>query len=125
MAPQAQIDPKLAERKDEGLKPSEEVQKPGKHGPRKRVSQACDRCRSRKDKCDGKKPVRIPDIYHCLDGLGHWSCGKAFFHMHVLSSSGIILERSAVLIKDCCMLGSTVPDSALLMFQQDLGHWQT
>jgi hypothetical protein len=25
--------------------------------PRKRVSQACDRCRSRKDKCDGKKPV--------------------------------------------------------------------
>lgn len=27
-----------------------------KQGPRKRVSQACDRCRSRKDKCDGKKP---------------------------------------------------------------------
>ena len=26
-------------------------------GPRKRVSQACDRCRSRKDKCDGKKPA--------------------------------------------------------------------
>jgi hypothetical protein len=25
--------------------------------PRKRVSQACDRCRSRKDKCDGAKPV--------------------------------------------------------------------
>lgn len=25
--------------------------------PRKRVSQACDRCRSRKDKCDGKRPV--------------------------------------------------------------------
>lgn len=29
-----------------------------KQAPRKRVSQACDRCRSRKDKCDGKKPVR-------------------------------------------------------------------
>ena len=28
-----------------------------KQGPRKRVSQACDRCRSRKDKCDGKKPT--------------------------------------------------------------------
>lgn len=27
-----------------------------KTGPRKRVSQACDRCRSRKDKCDGGKP---------------------------------------------------------------------
>lgn len=27
-----------------------------KQGPRKRVSQACDRCRSRKDKCDGRKP---------------------------------------------------------------------
>ncbi|RFU33621.1 hypothetical protein B7463_g2710, partial [Scytalidium lignicola] len=26
-------------------------------GPRKRVSQACDKCRTRKDKCDGKKPV--------------------------------------------------------------------
>ncbi|RDL31481.1 uncharacterized protein BP5553_09690 [Venustampulla echinocandica] len=26
-------------------------------GPRKRVSQACDKCRSRKDKCDGKKPA--------------------------------------------------------------------
>lgn len=25
--------------------------------PRKRVSQACDRCRSRKDKCDGAKPI--------------------------------------------------------------------
>lgn len=25
--------------------------------PRKRVSQACDQCRSRKDKCDGKKPA--------------------------------------------------------------------
>jgi len=30
-----------------------------RQGPRKRVSQACDKCRSRKDKCDGKKPVRI------------------------------------------------------------------
>ncbi|KAE8443737.1 hypothetical protein EG329_001417 [Mollisiaceae sp. DMI_Dod_QoI] len=28
-----------------------------KQGPRKRVSQACDKCRSRKDKCDGKKPA--------------------------------------------------------------------
>ena len=27
-----------------------------KGGPRKRVSQACDKCRIRKDKCDGKKP---------------------------------------------------------------------
>lgn len=35
------------------------VQKKSKQGPRKRVSQACDRCRSRKDKCDGKKPVGI------------------------------------------------------------------
>jgi hypothetical protein len=64
MAPQAQLDPKLAEHKDEGLKSSEEAPKAGKHGPRKRVSQACDRCRSRKDKCDGKKPVRrIPHMY--------------------------------------------------------------
>lgn len=31
--------------------------KKSKQGPRKRVSQACDRCRSRKDKCDGKKPA--------------------------------------------------------------------
>lgn len=31
--------------------------KRSKQGPRKRVSQACDKCRSRKDKCDGKKPV--------------------------------------------------------------------
>lgn len=64
MAPQALGDPTLAERKEEGLEPSEEVQKPGKHGPRKRVSQACDRCRSRKDKCDGKKPVS-PHTTHC------------------------------------------------------------
>jgi hypothetical protein len=33
------------------------VTKKSKQGPRKRVSQACDRCRSRKDKCDGKKPA--------------------------------------------------------------------
>jgi len=57
MAPQAQG--ALAEHKEDGMKTIEEAQKPGKHGPRKRVSQACDRCRSRKDKCDGKKPVRI------------------------------------------------------------------
>jgi len=31
--------------------------KKSKQGPRKRVSQACDRCRSRKDKCDGNKPT--------------------------------------------------------------------
>jgi len=31
--------------------------KKSKQGPRIRVSQACDRCRSRKDKCDGKKPA--------------------------------------------------------------------
>lgn len=30
--------------------------KSSKQAPRKRVSQACDRCRSRKDKCDGAKP---------------------------------------------------------------------
>lgn len=40
----------LAGAKDDGSKGS-------KQGPRKRVSQACDKCRSRKDKCDGKKPV--------------------------------------------------------------------
>ncbi|KAK0112035.1 hypothetical protein ONS96_001296 [Cadophora gregata f. sp. sojae] len=35
-----------------------ELKKKSKHGgPRKRVSQACDKCRSRKDKCDGKKPA--------------------------------------------------------------------
>lgn len=28
-----------------------------RQGPRKRVSQACDKCRTRKDKCDGKKPI--------------------------------------------------------------------
>ncbi|KAH8802799.1 fungal-specific transcription factor domain-containing protein [Xylogone sp. PMI_703] len=28
-----------------------------RQGPRKRVSQACDKCRTRKDKCDGQKPV--------------------------------------------------------------------
>ncbi|KAF4635973.1 hypothetical protein G7Y89_g2103 [Cudoniella acicularis] len=39
---------------DEGLAPKS---KPSKQPPRKRVSQACDRCRSRKDKCDGKKPA--------------------------------------------------------------------
>jgi hypothetical protein len=38
---------------------TEDVQKKSKQGPRKRVSQACDKCRSRKDKCDGKKPVRL------------------------------------------------------------------
>ncbi|EHL01351.1 putative Quinic acid utilization activator [Glarea lozoyensis 74030] len=31
--------------------------KKSKQGPRKRVSQACDKCRSRKDKCDGAKPA--------------------------------------------------------------------
>ncbi|KAK6580732.1 hypothetical protein PZA11_006968 [Diplocarpon coronariae] len=35
----------------------EELPRRSKQGPRKRVSQACDRCRSRKDKCDGYKPV--------------------------------------------------------------------
>jgi hypothetical protein len=48
---------------DSGLRKDEEspakvddgVLKRSKQGPRKRVSQACDRCRSRKDKCDGKK----------------------------------------------------------------------
>lgn len=53
MAPQGQWE----DSKEDGLKPAEETQKQGKHGPRKRVSQACDRCRSRKDKCDGKKPA--------------------------------------------------------------------
>lgn len=37
---------------------NDEGHKKAKQGPRKRVSQACDKCRSRKDKCDGKKPVR-------------------------------------------------------------------
>ncbi|KAL3420110.1 hypothetical protein PVAG01_08609 [Phlyctema vagabunda] len=36
----------------------------GKSGPRKRVSQACDRCRSRKDKCDGKKPACSTCVTH-------------------------------------------------------------
>ncbi|RDW77232.1 hypothetical protein BP6252_05285 [Coleophoma cylindrospora] len=36
----------------------------GKNGPRKRVSQACDRCRSRKDKCDGKKPACSTCVTH-------------------------------------------------------------
>jgi len=39
------------EGKDENPEP-----KKTKGGPRKRVSQACDKCRIRKDKCDGKKP---------------------------------------------------------------------
>lgn len=41
------------------VKPEAEASmtKKSKHGPRKRVSQACDKCRSRKDKCDGKKPA--------------------------------------------------------------------
>ena len=38
-------------------KKEEQETKGTKGGPRKRVSQACDRCRSRKDKCDGKRPA--------------------------------------------------------------------
>ncbi|KFY43617.1 hypothetical protein V494_01889 [Pseudogymnoascus sp. VKM F-4513 (FW-928)] len=34
-----------------------ENQPSGSKPPKKRVSQACSRCRSRKDKCDGKKPT--------------------------------------------------------------------
>lgn len=40
-----------------GRNPTSNDDKPAKQPPRKRVSQACDKCRSRKDKCDGKKPV--------------------------------------------------------------------
>ncbi|KAL2065508.1 hypothetical protein VTL71DRAFT_3178 [Oculimacula yallundae] len=41
-----------------GMEGEELKKKSAKHGgPRKRVSQACDKCRSRKDKCDGKKPA--------------------------------------------------------------------
>lgn len=63
MAPQkAQMeDPKLgtsAGNNGDGNGSKEDGAK-GKQGPRKRVSQACDKCRSRKDKCDGKKPVRM------------------------------------------------------------------
>jgi hypothetical protein len=47
-----------AEGKDDGAKGS-------KQGPRKRVSQACDKCRSRKDKCDGKKPVSKHSLGGC------------------------------------------------------------
>lgn len=46
----AQMAVSSMEAKDDGVKGA-------KQGPRKRVSQACDKCRSRKDKCDGKKPV--------------------------------------------------------------------
>ncbi|CZR64092.1 related to quinic acid utilization activator [Phialocephala subalpina] len=61
MAPQkAQMeDPKpgtSAGNNGEGAGSKEDGPK-GKQGPRKRVSQACDKCRSRKDKCDGKKPA--------------------------------------------------------------------
>lgn len=38
-------------------KVEEQETKKSKAGPRKRVSQACDKCRSRKDKCDGKRPA--------------------------------------------------------------------
>jgi hypothetical protein len=38
--------------KGEDLKANNSTQR-----PRKRVSQACDQCRSRKDKCDGRKPA--------------------------------------------------------------------
>lgn len=41
---------------EEGGAKAEEIQKKVKQAPRKRVSQACDKCRARKDKCDGKKP---------------------------------------------------------------------
>ena len=41
---------------NEGKDDNPEAKK-AKGGPRKRVSQACDKCRIRKDKCDGKKPT--------------------------------------------------------------------
>lgn len=40
---------------EEGGK-GDDLHKKAKQPPRKRVSQACDKCRARKDKCDGKKP---------------------------------------------------------------------
>ena len=45
--------------KDSSMAKKEEPEvKKAKGQPRKRVSQACDRCRSRKDKCDGKVRVQ-------------------------------------------------------------------
>jgi hypothetical protein len=42
----------------------EQDAKKTKQPPRKRVSQACDRCRSRKDKCDGKRPACTTCLTH-------------------------------------------------------------
>ncbi|CZT52738.1 related to quinic acid utilization activator [Rhynchosporium secalis] len=60
MAEQARMgDGPLGENNEKaGIEGEELKKKSSKHGgPRKRVSQACDKCRSRKDKCDGKKPM--------------------------------------------------------------------
>lgn len=42
--------------RDSNGRENEPEQKKPKQGPRKRVSQACDKCRTRKDKCDGRRP---------------------------------------------------------------------
>ncbi len=96
MAPQTQLeDSNLAEDKGKGITASEEVPKMGKNGPRKRVSQACDRCRSRKDKCDGKKPVRA--FSYIYTQYSSWASafecsGKDFVVIHsskILPMAGI------------------------------------
>jgi hypothetical protein len=48
-------DSKLSKDEESLVRTEDGPVKLSKQGPRKRVSQACDRCRSRKDKCDGKK----------------------------------------------------------------------
>jgi hypothetical protein len=54
-----QIGSENPEGDESGGKLEDAQKKSSKQGPRKRVSQACDKCRSRKDKCDGKKPVGL------------------------------------------------------------------
>jgi hypothetical protein len=60
MAEEYAEDSKLGKDEESSAKTDDGPIKRSKQGPRKRVSQACDRCRSRKDKCNGKKYVSMP-----------------------------------------------------------------
>lgn len=71
----------------------EELKKKSKQGgPRKRVSQACDKCRSRKDKCDGKKPVRKYPYAKCLYllrilGIKKWERANSSWERRIYGQS--------------------------------------
>ena len=92
-AQDAFIDPSLLEEGDEGA-PGDPPRSPLSAQKRRRVTRACDECRRKKIKCDGKQPCAHCTVYSYGDALRK-PPGTARRSQH-LTSSGRLHIRSAL-----------------------------